>query len=111
MIERSQDLLVEHRSGEKNGKITTLLRREQMHEKNRLFARVLLHPGAMVPYHEHSGDAVAYYILAGVGEVNDNGVVSKVNPGDVIFTVSGESHSLKNIGDEDLEYIALIILD
>ncbi len=111
MIERSQELLVERRSGEKNGTITTLLRREQMQGKNRLLARIILHPGAMISYHQHNGDSEVYYILAGAGEVNDNGVVSKVTSGDVLYTVSGESHSIKNIGEEDLEYIALIILD
>ena len=63
----------------------------------------------MAPLHKREGSFEAFYILAGQGEVNDNGVRSGVRVGDVMFTDDGESHSIKNIGDSDLEYIALII--
>lgn len=110
MIIRSEKLPVEQRTGERKGTLIRLLTPEQMHEKNRLFARILLKPGARAPYHQHKGDCEAYYILSGVGQANDNGVISQVKAGDIIFTDSGESHSIENIGDSDLEYIALITL-
>lgn len=108
MIIRSEELPIEQRTGERNGTLIRLLSPEKMYGKNRLFARILLKPGAKAPYHQHEGDCEAYYILSGVGQVNDNGVISQVKAGDIIFTDSGESHSIENTGDNDLEYIALI---
>jgi len=110
MIITSKELPVEHRTDERNGTLIRLLTPEQMHGKNRLFARILLKPGARAPYHQHEGDCEAYYILSGVGQANDNGIISQVKAGDIIFTDSGESHSIENTGDNDLEYIALITL-
>ena len=40
-----------------------------------------------------------------------NTVVADVVPGMVTFTPSGEGHSIKNTGDEDLVFIALIVVD
>jgi mannose-6-phosphate isomerase-like protein (cupin superfamily) len=110
MIVRKEEQSVEQRTGERNGTLTHLLSREQMHGKNRLFARILLKPGAKVPYHQHDGDFEAYYILSGIGQINDNGIISEVKAGDIILTDNGESHSLENIGNDDLEYIALVSL-
>ena len=48
-------------------------------------------------------------ILSGEGEFNDNGTVTTVRAGDVCFTGDGEGHSLKNLRDEPLEYVALVL--
>ena len=109
MIIPSADLRVEQRTGERLGTSTKLLEEEQMHGEAKVFARVALRPGSMAPLHKHEGSFEAFYILAGKGEVNDNGVMAQVKVGDVMFTDDGESHSIKNIGDTDLEYIALVI--
>lgn len=77
----------------------------------RTFAKATLEPGAMVGYHEHFGESESYYILSGVGEYCGDGVITKVGVGDVTFTPNGHGHSIKNIGDTPLEFIALIILD
>ncbi len=77
----------------------------------RTFAKATLEPGAMVGYHEHFGESESYYILSGVGEYSGDGVIYKVEPGDVTFTPNGHGHSIKNIGDTPLVFIALIILD
>ena len=100
---------VEHRNGERLGTSTKLLEEEQMHGEAKVFARIALRPGACAPLHQHVGSFEAFYILAGKGEVNDNGTMSHVAVGDVVFTDDGESHSIKNIGETDLEYIALVI--
>jgi mannose-6-phosphate isomerase-like protein (cupin superfamily) len=110
MIIRSEEMPVEQRIGERNGTITHLLSTGQMHGKNRLFARILLRPGSRVPYHQHDGDYEAYYILSGHGQVNDNGTITEIKSGDIIFTDNKESHSIENTGNTNLEYIALISL-
>ena len=50
-----------------------------------------------------ASDVSAHYRL------NDNGSIAEVQPGDVVFTDDGEYHGIENIGDGDLEYIALVI--
>jgi len=42
---------------------------------------------------------------------NDNGTEYEVNAGDTTYTMSGCGHGIENIGDTDLEIIALILLD
>ena len=72
------------------------------------FAKASLAPGAEVGYHIHTGDDEAYYFLSGVGEYNDNGKVVTVGAGDFTYTNNGEGHGIKNVGEESLEFIALI---
>ena len=80
-----------------------------MHNEAKVFARVALRPGSMAPLHKHEGSFETFYILAGEGLVDDNGTMAEVKVGDVVFTDDGESHSIKNTGATDLEYIALVI--
>lgn len=109
MIISKENLNVEQRTGERLGTFTTLLTESQMHGKVKIFARSLLKPGSKTPIHRHTGDFEALYILAGSGLVHDNGTSKEVKTGDVVFTDDGESHAIENIGDTDLEYIALVI--
>jgi mannose-6-phosphate isomerase-like protein (cupin superfamily) len=109
MITRQKDLYVEQRTGERLGTFTKLLEESQMHGKAKIFARVALRPGSMAPLHKHEGTFEAFYFLAGKGLVDDNGTLTEVKVGDVVFTNDGESHSIKNIGETDLEYIALVV--
>ncbi len=80
-------------------------------EKVRMYARAILAPGGEVYYHAHEGESESYYILSGKGIYNDNGTETEVNPGDITFTPSGGSHGIKNVGNEDLHFLALIVLD
>ncbi|MGI5976786.1 MAG: cupin domain-containing protein [Candidatus Limivicinus sp.] len=81
----------------------------EMYGKGRVFNHLILAPGSEIGWHVHKGDGETYYILKGRGEYNDNGKVVTVKPGDVTFVGDGEGHSLKCIGDEPLEAIALIL--
>jgi mannose-6-phosphate isomerase-like protein (cupin superfamily) len=109
MITRNEDLHIEQRTAPRLGTFTKLLEESQMHGKAKVFARVALRPDSMAPLHKHEGSFEAFYILAGRGLVDDNGTVAEVKVGDVVFTNDGESHSIKNIGETDLEYIALVV--
>ncbi len=82
---------------------------EEMYRKGRLFAHFILEPGCSIGYHVHEGESETYYILKGTGEYSDNVMVTTVHAGDVTFTADGEGHSIKNIGEEPLEFIALIL--
>lgn len=77
----------------------------------RKYAYAKLEPGAVVGYHKHYGESETFYILAGKALYNDNGTERELCPGDVTYTPDGEGHSLENIGDTDLEFMMLIVVD
>lgn len=64
-----------------------------------------------IGYHEHKGEFETFYIVNGEAMFNDNGVKSKLSRGDLTVTGGGKGHSIENIGDEDLEIIALILYE
>ncbi len=75
----------------------------------RLFSLVQVKPGEEVDYHMHVGESEHYFILSGKGLYNDNGNKVELGAGMVTLTPSGQGHSIRNIGDEMLVFIALII--
>ena len=68
-----------------------------------------LMPNSEIGIHEHVGNEEVYFILSGKAIVNDNGLVAEVGAGDLIFTESGKSHGMKNIGEEPLKFVAFIV--
>ncbi len=42
--------------------------------------------------------------------MNDNGEMKGIKAGDVMLTPGGEKHSIENIGNEPLEFLAVIML-
>lgn len=104
-----QELRAEMAGGKGSAQLTHLLELEELQGKGRLFSKITLAPGHSVGEHQHRGDFEVYYILSGKGIVNDNGTFKEVYPGDVILTKEGEFHSIENIGETDLELIALIL--
>ena len=67
--------------------IKRLLNEKQLNGKCGLYSEVTLEPGCSLGYHEHH------------------------NESDVTFTPDGQGHGMTNTGDEDLVFMALIILD
>ena len=97
--------------GQGHALIKRLLDEKQLNGKCRLYAEVTLEPGCSLGYHEHHNESETYYILSGKGIYSDNGTLRMVSAGDVTFTPDGQGHGLTNSGDEDLVFMALIILD
>ncbi|NLK43313.1 MAG: cupin domain-containing protein [Tissierellia bacterium] len=90
---------------------THFLNNEDACGAGRLFAKSMLTPGSSIGYHTHQGDFEVYYILTGKAKVNHNGTDYILEAGDSILCRNGESHSIENIGDTNLEYIAIILFD
>jgi mannose-6-phosphate isomerase-like protein (cupin superfamily) len=65
------------------------------------FRKRALHPGSGVGYHLHDKDEI-YYVLEGAGDLMMNGEVTRVTAGTAILTRAGDSHGLRQVGDEDL---------
>ena len=74
----------------------------------RLYGISIIHPGCSIGQHTHSGEQEAYYILEGVATYNDNGQEVFLYPGDLSICRDGEFHAIRNDGDVDLRYNALI---
>ena len=66
-----------------------------------VFRKRALHKGATIGLHTNDKDEV-YYVLSGRGELTLEGKLSEVGPGDAILTRDGDSHGLRQLGDEDL---------
>ena len=111
MVRRSEDCkVIVPATGIGSVNIHELATGEEMYGKSRLFARVVVAPGSSLTLHAHNGESEFYHIIKGTALFNDNGTETVVNVGDTTITTDGESHSIANIGEEDLEFIALIPL-
>ena len=75
----------------------------------RLFAVFTLNPGDSIGYHQHQGEFEVYYILKGQGKVTDNGDTYILEEGDMMQCGDGDSHSIEAVGEEPLEFLALIL--
>jgi len=74
-----------------------------------MVASLVVPPGASVGNHTHHGEAEIYRVISGRALYNDNGKEVEVGPGDVLMCYDGQTHGAKTIGDEDFEFIAMII--
>lgn len=113
MVKNIKECSVDKINGLKDGNgITTVINiheKEDFNEKGRLYGVSIIEVGGSIGYHTHDGDQETYFILEGKGEYNDNGKICVIGPGDVTICKNGDSHGLKNIGDVDLRYMALIL--
>ncbi len=82
---------------------------KELNDKGRVFAHTTVPAGSGIGYHVHHGDTEIYYVISGSAEYNDNGVIKKIETGDVAITPSGTGHGIKNNGSVPLEIIALIL--
>jgi mannose-6-phosphate isomerase-like protein (cupin superfamily) len=66
-----------------------------------VFRKRALHPGAGVGPHEQHEDEV-YYVLSGKGVMTVDDTKVDMTPGTAVLTRPGSSHSLKQVGADDL---------
>ena len=85
--------------------------KEGLYGHGRMFAHVTVDPGCSIGDHPHNGETEFYYILKGEAVFNDNGTEKMVRAGDICATGYGEVHGLENKGTEDVELIALIVME
>ena len=97
------------RDGRGTVTIHDVLSKEDLNGHGRLYARIVLPAGASIGWHVHEGETEPFYILKGEGHYNDNGTIVPCKPGDVFKCGDGEWHCIINDGDEDIEFVALIV--
>lgn len=90
--------------------ITHLLTPTELAGKCGMFAKVRIPAGASLGVHQHVGTTETYHILQGTATYTDNAKTYPVKAGDTTFCADGDTHGIENIGDEDLIFIALIII-
>ncbi len=68
-----------------------------------------LQPGASIGPHKHEVNEDAYIIVSGEGTFTDSaGQESVVRGGDITIARKGESHALKNTGNEPLVFLDVV---
>ena len=83
---------------------------EELGEHCKMFSEVTLKPGCEIGFHEHHGETETYFLTKGAGVYRDNGEEYPVEAGDVTFCADGNGHGIRNTGDVDLVFTALILL-
>lgn len=113
MIQKASELRRSLEPNLKGGKDTVrlihFLEPENACGTGRMFGISIIPPNGSIGYHQHSGDFEIYYIVKGSARVVDNGVEGRLMPGDAMLCRDGDSHSIENDGDIDLEYVAIIL--
>jgi len=59
-------------------------------------------PRQTSPIHSHPGADEIYYVLSGRGSMTLDGHTVEITPGTAVLTRTRSSHSLKQVGDQDL---------
>lgn len=107
--EMSVDKMVELKNGRDTTTVVNILEGPEFYGTGRLFGISIIPPGGSIGQHTHEGDFETYYILKGKARVNDNGNIVELEPGDMTQCKEGDYHAIENIGDCDLEYLAVIL--
>ncbi|MBE6592131.1 MAG: cupin domain-containing protein [Ruminococcaceae bacterium] len=113
MIKRQNEFTSDLRESMRGGNGVVELKNfastEDMNNKGRMFGTITLKPGCSIGWHVHEKDSELFYILKGTAKYSDNGNEATVNAGDVTYCPAGTGHSIENIGDDNVELVALIV--
>lgn len=90
--------------------INAIIENEEFYGSGRMFAHVRLQKGEAVSWHTHTDEIEYYYILSGTGIfTNSDQTEETVTVGDVCTMELGGGHAIRQIGENTLEFIALIL--
>jgi beta-xylosidase/mannose-6-phosphate isomerase-like protein (cupin superfamily) len=105
LLQRDDQIAVEEPGTHDGGGITTGYSFfKDLKDLPFVFRKRALHPGSAIGHHEQKEDEI-YYVLSGRGELTLDGRRSEVGPGTAILTRPGSTHSLRQVGDDDLVII------
>ncbi len=104
------DVKIKMREGKGEAIIKNIIDSNKL-SHSRLFSTITLKQGCSIGKHTHIQETEYYYILSGEGIVTEADGEKFVKPGDVVVTGDQESHSIINNREEDLVFIALILLN
>lgn len=88
--------------GKGEAEVHFLLNPEDFYGHARMYAKIILPPGASIGWHQHIGETEPYYILQGQGTFIDNDHQRiDVISGDICTILPGQFHSLENNSEND----------
>lgn len=67
-----------------------------------------LEPGSTIGFHTHETDSEAIYILSGTADILYDDGREVVEAGNCHYCPMGHSHSMRNLGTEDLIFFAVV---
>lgn len=102
------EVQVNRRGGKGSINVEHISEPDDLYGMGKLLARTVIPAGCSIGKHYHNGDFEVYYFTKGKGLLDDNGEIVQVGPGDMMMCKDGDYHAIENIGEEDLEYIAVI---
>ncbi len=77
------------------------------------FGRATMPPGGSFGFHIQKcrprGDMEIYYIIKGKALAYDDNETAELGPGDMLFCPNGMWNGMENIGDEELEFISILV--
>ena len=99
------------RGGEGAIEIYHILNKEELMGHGKMYAKIVIHPGCSIGYHQHTEDFEPLFILSGKGIFKDNeGTETEVGSGDVCVMNVGDHHSIRNASEtEDLVFMAIVL--
>jgi len=113
MIIKSGDLPMEYREHMRGGdgtvQISHAAAKGALPAGLRLHAQLTLPPGASIGEHVHERETELFYVLQGQGEMLQDGAWTPLSPGDATSTGGGQSHALRNTGEEPFVVMATIV--
>ncbi|MCE7793187.1 cupin domain-containing protein [Salipaludibacillus sp. CUR1] len=111
MVRKTEEQLVieNPHGGTGSIRINKLLTSEETMGNVSLFARVVVNPETTIGYHQHTGEAEAYYVLKGEGFfINSQKERLAIQAGDICTIKAGQSHGLENPSAHSMEIMALV---
>ncbi len=96
------------RGGEGHATLTELVG-GQLPESLQLFKKITIGKGSSIGYHMHEGETELFYVLQGTAKMRDDDQEATLTVGDVLVTPSGHSHSVQNVGEDEVVLLAVIV--
>ncbi len=113
MIKKEAELIKKHYENIRDGKLhvdaVCFLNAEDSYGAGSFFGKATIPPGGSIGYHQHKGETEIYYILKGKAKVFDNDMEHILEAGDMMQCKDGDGHGIENVGDCDLEFLAIIL--
>src|SRR5262249_17517884 len=83
--------------------------RELHHTDAQSLAEATLEPGQATERHYHRATEELYFVIKGSGEMEVDGEVQRVRPGDAVLIPAGAWHTLENDGTSELRILCCCV--
>lgn len=91
---------------DRGGEIHVLISPSSVQSKNMIMGTATVPVGGKVLLHAHPHSEECFYVLQGKGEITVDGVgVVPFQPGEAVLTPQGSTHSIVNVGDEEIRVV------